>query len=66
MVTIVPAILAKDVTSFEEQLKRVWGEVKRVQFDIIDGKFAPAETVGPEILMNVDTIVEFDAHLMVE
>ena len=66
MVTIVPGILAKDVTSFEEQLKRVWGEVKRVQFDIIDGKFAPAETVGPEILMNVDTIVEFDAHLMVE
>jgi len=66
MVTIVPTILAKDVTTFEDQLKKVWGEVKRVQFDIIDGKFAPVETVEPEILLNIDTIVEFDAHLMVE
>ena len=66
MVTIVPAILAKEATVFEEQLKRVWGEVKRIQFDIIDGKFFPVETVGPEVLTNIDTIVEFDAHLMVE
>ena len=66
MVTIVPTILAKDATAFEEQLKKVWGEVKRVQFDIVDGKFLPVTTVGPEMLLNIDTIVEFDAHLMVE
>lgn len=65
MVTIVPAILAKDATAFEEDLKKIWREVKRVQFDVIDGKFAPAETVGPEILNDIDTVVEFDAHLMV-
>ena len=65
MVTIVPTILAKDATTFEETLKKVWGMVKRVQFDIIDGKFAPAETAEPEVLKNIDTIVEFDAHLMV-
>jgi len=66
MVTIVPTIFAKDATTFEEELKKVWGEVKRVQFDIADGKMIPVETVGPEVLGNVDTIVEFDAHLMVE
>lgn len=66
MVTIVPAILAKDATTFEEDLKKVWGFVKRVQFDVIDGKFAATETVMPEVLKTIDTIVEFDAHLMVE
>lgn len=66
MVEIVPAILEKDVTSFEEKLKKVWGEAKKVQVDIIDGKFAPMETVEPEVLLNIDTIVDFEGHLMVE
>ena len=66
MVDIIPAILEKDATSFEEKLKKVWGEVKRVQIDIIDGKFAPTETVEPEVLLNIDTIVDFEGHLMVE
>lgn len=66
MVEIVPAILEKDATSFEEKLKKVWGEAKKVQVDIIDGKFAPTETVEPEVLLNIDTIVDFEGHLMVE
>ncbi len=66
MVEIVPAILEKDATSFEEKLKRVWGEAKKVQVDIIDGKFAPVETIEPEVLLNIDTIVDFEGHLMVE
>lgn len=66
MVDIIPAILEKDASSFEEKLKKVWGEVKRVQVDIIDGKFAPTETVGPEVLLNIDTIVDFEGQLMVD
>ncbi|HCQ31078.1 TPA: hypothetical protein DIU27_01680 [Candidatus Collierbacteria bacterium] len=66
MITIVPAILEKDITAFEEKLKKVWGIVKRVQMDIIDGKFAPIETVMPEILLNIDTIVDFEGQLMVD
>ena len=66
MVEIVPAILEKDATSFEEKLKKVWGEAKKVQVDIIDGIFAPMETVEPEVLLNIDTIVDFEGHLMVE
>lgn len=66
MVTIVPAILEKDATSFEEKLKKVWGICKRVQMDIIDGEFAPVETVEPEVLQNIDTIVDFEGQLMVK
>jgi ribulose-phosphate 3-epimerase len=66
MVTIVPAILEKDITAFEEKLKKVWGVTKRIQMDIIDGKFAPTETVMPEILLNIDTIVDFEGQLMVD
>ena len=66
MVTIVPAILEKDISSFEEKLKKVWGITKRVQMDIIDGKFAPTETVMPEILLNIDMIVDFEGQLMVD
>lgn len=66
MITIVPAILEKDVASFEEKLKKVWGIAKRVQMDIIDGKFAPTETVMPEILLDIDTIVDFEGQLMVD
>lgn len=66
MVTITPAILEKDITAFEEKLKKVWGICKKVQMDIIDGKFAPTETVMPEILLNIDTIVDFEGHLMVD
>lgn len=66
MVTIIPSLLAKDISTFEEQLKKVWGIVKRVQMDVIDGKFAEIKTVMPEVLLNIDTIVEFEGHLMVE
>jgi ribulose-phosphate 3-epimerase len=66
MITIVPAILEKDITGFEEKLKKVWGMTKRVQMDVIDGKFAPTETVFPEALLNIDTIIDFEGHLMVE
>ncbi len=68
MVAIVPAILEKDISSFLEKAVKVKGFAKRVQVDIIDGKFAPATTVIPEALKEVDLPVEieFEAHLMVE
>ena len=66
MVTIVPAILEKDITAFEEKLKKVWGISKRVQMDVIDGKFSETETVMPEILLSIDTIVDFEGQLMVD
>ncbi|MBU1256618.1 hypothetical protein KKA49_02955 [Patescibacteria group bacterium] len=66
MINIVPAILEKSLKEFEEKLSLVWGNVSRVQVDIIDGKFAEIITIGPEDLGQIDTVVAFDAHLMVE
>jgi ribulose-phosphate 3-epimerase len=68
MVTIVPAILEKDITSFLEKAEKVKSFAKKVQVDIVDGKFAPAITVIPEALKEVDLPIEieFEAHLMVE
>lgn len=66
MNTIVPTILAKDITKFEEDLKKVENFAGKVQIDVIDGKFIPIETVLPEVLLTVETPVEVEAHLMVE
>lgn len=63
---IIPTILAKDMTKFEEDLKKVDAFAQKIQMDIVDGKFAPVETVIPEILLDVETRVEIEAHLMVE
>jgi ribulose-phosphate 3-epimerase len=63
---IVPTTLAKDLTKFEEDLKKVEAFAGKVQMDIIDGKFAPVETVAPEVLLSLETGLEVEAHLMVE
>lgn len=65
-VTIIPAILQEDLTSFRTELEKVWRYVPRVQVDVIDGVFAPTKTIGPEELNQIDTIVSFDIHLMVD
>lgn len=66
MVNIVPTILALDKNFFEERLCKVWGIAKKVQVDIMDGKLVETKTIEPELISSIDTIVEFEAHLMVE
>ncbi|HOX96502.1 MAG TPA: hypothetical protein PLI45_03935 [Candidatus Woesebacteria bacterium] len=66
MKTVVPAILAKDVSTFEEEVKKVEKFVTKVQVDVIDGKFFPVETVTPEVFQEIETPVEIETHLMVE
>lgn len=63
---IIPTVLARDISSFEEDLAKVEKFAGKVQIDIIDGKFFPVETVLPEVLLTVDTMAEIEAHLMVE
>jgi ribulose-phosphate 3-epimerase len=65
MLSIIPAILSTGEGEFREKLSRVWGFAGRVQLDVIDGVFAELQTVMPEILLDFDTVVKFDAHLMV-
>ncbi len=63
---IIPTILAKDISKFEENLAKVDMFAGTVQMDIIDGKFFSTETVMPEVLLSVETPSEIEAHLMVE
>lgn len=66
MVTIVPAILETSLLEFKKKLSLIWGSVTRVQVDVIDGKFSKITTIVPEDLAQIDTVVAFDVHLMVE
>lgn len=63
---IVPSVLAKDITKFEEDLDKVSGFSGKIQMDIVDGKYNIVETVTPEVLLNIETTLEIEAHLMVE
>lgn len=66
MVKIIPAILTEDWSDFEKKFDMVKAKAERIQLDVGDGRFIEKETIGPEELGEIDTIVKFDAHLMVE
>lgn len=63
---IIPTVLARDISKFEEDLAKVEEFAGKVQMDIIDGKFFPVETVLPDVLLTIETMAEIEAHLMVE
>ena len=66
MVTVIPAIMPKSLGELEEQLAKVWSFAPRVQLDVMDGIFRPEKTISPELLNQIDTIVTWDVHLMVD
>jgi len=66
MVEIVPAILAKSREELIGKLQTLDGIVKRVQIDVMDGKFVPNRTILPEEFGKIDTKLKMEQHLMVE
>lgn len=64
--TVIPAIMPKSLAELEERLAKVWAYVPRVQLDVVDGVFTPEKTIGPEMLNQIDTVVRWDIHLMVD
>jgi ribulose-phosphate 3-epimerase len=65
MIEIVPAILVKTPEELKQRVKEVEFYVKRIQIDIMDGKFVPNKTIQPEdIKLKTDLMKE--VHLMVE
>ena len=66
MIEIIPAILTSDLTEAKEKLLALEGVVDRVQIDIIDGIFADNKTIFPESLMDFDTSLKIDYHLMTD
>lgn len=65
-VEIVPAILVKDAAEFEKRIASVAPYVKRVQIDIMDGKFVPNITLPPEKFPPIPSKLKVEYHLMVE
>lgn len=44
MIEIIPSIIPQDLNVVRQKLDRVLGLVKKVQIDIVDGKYAPVKT----------------------
>lgn len=65
-VEIVPAILVKDAADFSKKIAAVAPYVKRVQIDIMDGKFVPNKTLQPEEFPEIPEKLLVEYHLMVE
>lgn len=66
MVTVIPAIMPKSLGELEEQLAKVWAHAPRVQLDVMDGIYRQEKTISPELLNQIDTVVSWDVHLMVD
>jgi ribulose-phosphate 3-epimerase len=65
-IEIVPAILAKNKGDFEKKLSAVAPFVRRVQIDIMDGKFVPNKTLGLGDFPPIPSSLVVEYHLMVE
>jgi len=64
-IKIVPSILSANQGKINEEIKEVEAYSDLLQVDVMDNKFVPNETLGPEYLEKLDTTVPLDVHLMV-
>ena len=68
-VQIAPSVLPADFSRLGEECRSLErAGVDRIQFDVMDGRFVPNLTFGPDVIASVrDQVhVPFEAHLMVE
>jgi ribulose-phosphate 3-epimerase len=68
-ILVVPSVLPADFSQLGNAcvaLERA--EVDRIQFDVMDGRFVPNLTFGPDVIASVRPLVSvpFEAHLMIE
>lgn len=68
-VSIVPSVLPADFSRLGEECRALADAgVDRIQWDVMDGRFVPNLTFGPDVIASCRKHVEvpFEAHLMVE
>jgi ribulose-phosphate 3-epimerase len=65
MIEVIPSILTNDPQELAELMQSAEGKAKRVQVDIVDGKFANNKTIDPAIVTN-ETSLLLDFHLLVD
>jgi ribulose-phosphate 3-epimerase len=66
---IVPSVLAADFSRLGDEVVALQkAGVDRIQWDVMDGRFVPNITFGPDVIASVrDRVtVPFEAHLMIE
>jgi ribulose-phosphate 3-epimerase len=66
MFEIVPTIQTASFEDYSEKIKKLVGICPRVSVDIVDGKFAPEQTLSLETLKDEETQLRLDLHLMVK
>jgi len=67
-VSIIPSVLPADFARLGEECQALEkAGVDRIQFDVMDGRFVPNVTFGPDVIAAVRPLVDvpFEAHLMV-
>ena len=68
-ILIVPSVLPADFSKLgDECVDLEAAGVDRIQFDVMDGRFVPNLTFGPDVIASVRPLVSipFEAHLMIE
>ena len=68
-ILIVPSVLPADFSKLGDECRDLEAAgVDRIQFDVMDGRFVPNLTFGPDVIASVrDQVkVPFEAHLMIE
>lgn len=66
---IVPSVLPADFSELGQQVKQLEkAGVDRIQWDVMDGRFVPNITFGPDVIAanRGHVTIGFEAHLMVE
>ena len=68
-ILIVPSVLSGDFARLGAEVAALEAAgVDRIQWDVMDGRFVPNLTIGPDVIAacRPHTTVPFEAHLMVE
>lgn len=69
MTAIGPSLMCADMGTLKESVTRLdRAEVDFFHFDVMDGKFVPNFTMGPDMIKSLRPYTDkpFDAHLMIE
>jgi ribulose-phosphate 3-epimerase len=68
-IRIAPSVLPADFARLGDECQALErAGVDRIQFDVMDGRFVPNITFGPDVIASVRSVVSvpFEAHLMIE
>jgi ribulose-phosphate 3-epimerase len=67
MITIAPAILARDPDAFIERVRALNSQAILVQLDVLNNSLVVGETVAdPALIHSLKTSLKFEIHLMVD